>query len=79
MSFKASQGNNQIYNNADSFAMAFDEAWKDYPTKFGQSPTSREEKLKMILIEIENHPFIKEHPLKAKKVAEFRLRLLNLD
>ena len=27
MNFEASNGN--LYNNADSFAMAFDEAWKD--------------------------------------------------
>ena len=79
MRFKANQDNNQTYNNADSFAMAFDEAWKNYASKNKNSKKTPAEKTEVILEEIQTHPFLQEYPDKAKEVAEFRLRLLNLE
>ena len=65
-------------NNADSFAMAFDETWK---TCINNSPTSdldQNEKIKLVLSKIKGHPFLENHPSKALEVAKFRLRLLKL-
>ncbi len=78
MRFKANQDSNQTYNNADSFAMVFDEAWKNYVSKNTSSKKTPTEKIEVILKEIHNHPFLQEYPEKAREVAEFRLRLLNL-
>ncbi len=80
MSFQeAYKGNDRYYNNADSFAMAFDETWKNHSAKSVQEPSSKEQKLKFILSEIKDHPFMQDYPIKAKEIAEFRLRLLNLE
>ena len=79
MSFKASQGNNQTYNNADSFAMAFDEAWKNYSSKHTNGSETTVEKIEIILQQIQSHPFLKDYPDQAKQVVEFRIRLLNLE
>ena len=69
---------NKIYDNADSFAMAFDEAWKkDQSMK--QKEISQEDKLERVLAVIENHPFILNSPIEARRVAKFRIRLLNLN
>ena len=78
MSFKDSQANGNAYNNADSFAMAFDEAWQDYSSSNSKKPLSKEDKIDMILQKIQSHPFLKDYPEEAKEVAKFRLRLLNL-
>ena len=72
------QGSERFYNNADSFAMIFDDTWKSYSSKPDTLPISKEEKLDIILKEIEDHPFLKSHPHKALEIAKFRLRLLNL-
>ncbi|WP_320668250.1 hypothetical protein [Prochlorococcus sp. MIT 1307] len=80
MAFTSSnQGNDRYYNNADSFAMAFDDKWKSFSSQPNKSVTSKEEKIKIILSEIKDHPFLNEYPREAKKIAEFRLRLLKLD
>ena len=80
MSFSAeSQGGDGSYNNADSFAMAFDDAWKSYSSKKNQPPTSKEDKITLILNKIKDHPFLKSSPEKAKEIAIFRLRLLKLE
>ena len=65
--------------NADSFAMAFDEIWKNYISKLSQSELDPSEKLKIALSKIEDHPFFIKSPQQAKEVAEFRIRLLNLE
>ena len=66
------------YNNADSFAMFFDQAWKK--TKFDKKENlTIEEKIQTILQQNKEHPFIKSSPLQAVDVAKFRLRLLQLE
>ncbi len=79
MTFKSTPGNGYSYNNADSFAMAFDDAWKDYSSKKMNKNKSKDDKVEIILKQIENHPFLKDYPEKARQVAKFRLRLLDLD
>ena len=74
-----SQGNDRFYNNADSFAMVFDQTWKSYSAKNDKNPPSKEEKLKFILTKIKDHPFLQASPDQAKEIAQFRLRLLNLE
>ena len=73
------QDNDRLFNNADSFAMVFDEAWK----KFAIEDKSLEampkpQRLEKILLSLKDHPFVKASPKKAKEVAEFRMRLLKL-
>ena len=66
------------YNNADSFAMIFDKAWKENKFKNEDSITN-EDKIKKIIEENKEHPFIKSSPSQAINVAKFRLRLLQLE
>ncbi len=69
---------NSHFNNADSFAMIFDEAWKK--TKFEANENlTLEEKIKKIIEKNKDHPFIKNSPSEAINVAKFRLRLLQLE
>ncbi len=71
---------NQInyFNNADSFAMIFDEAWKKANFDSNRELTI-DQKIQTIIKENKDHPFIKNSKEEALKVAKFRLRLLNLD
>ena len=73
------QDNESYYNNADSFAMAFDDAWKEFSAREKQSALNTEEKLRLILSEIQNHPFLKNNSEQAEEIVRFRLRLLNLE
>ena len=68
----------QLFANADSFAMAFDEAWQ----RQERSPASRElpldETRRRVLDACADHPFMLRQPAMAEQVADFRIRLLNL-
>ncbi len=72
------QKNGNFYNNADSFAMIFDEAWKKAKFKSEEDLTI-EERIKKIIEQNKEHPFIQSSPSEAFRVAEFRLRLLQLE
>ena len=72
------QDQSNAYNNADSFAMIFDEAWKKNKSKAEENLTN-EAKIEKIIEENKDHPFIKSSPLEAINVAKFRLRLLQLE
>ena len=65
-------------NNADSFAMFFDEAWKKQAKDKNNTELDQNEKLNIALSEINEHPFLKNFPSQAREVAVFRIRLLNL-
>ena len=57
----------KLYDNADSFAMSFDEAWKkidcdDLPLKIDK-----------IFDVLSDHPFLISNPENAKKMVEFRI------
>ena len=72
------QNHDKSYNNADSFAMIFDEAWKN--TSFiGDESLTIDGKIKKIIQQNKDHPFIKSSPSEAFNVAKFRLRLLKLE
>lgn len=66
------------YNNADSYAHAFDEAWREENARTAEESPPREEKLERILAQIADHPFAQDDPAMARQVAEFRIRLLGL-
>lgn len=65
----------RLFNNADSFAMIFDEAWKNYQPEKDNHELSTDEKLKMVLERIKDHPFLIDSPSIALEVAQFRIRL----
>ena len=69
---------NQVFNNADSFALAFDEAWKRHNHLEPNHTLSREEKVELIFEQIAEHPFLVNQAAMARQVAAFRLRLLGL-
>ena len=75
MNLEALNGN--VYNNADSFAIAFDEAWKDCCLENNNDITI-EEKIKKTFDKIKTHPFLIENPLQSKNLAIFRIKLLGL-
>tara|TARA_Y100001968_G_scaffold312277_1_gene335280 strand:- start:92 stop:295 length:204 start_codon:yes stop_codon:yes gene_type:complete len=65
-------------NNADSFAMAFDKAWKSCINNSPNSTLDQNEKINLVLSKIKGHPFLENYPSQALEVAKFRLRLLKL-
>jgi hypothetical protein len=73
---RASAG--QVFNNADSYAMAFDEAWQDHDRRQPSHGLDSSAKLELILAAVAEHPFAAENPAMARQVAEFRIRLLGL-
>ena len=66
-----------LYNNADSFAMAFDAAWKDCDLESNKG-TKIDEKIEKVFEKIRNHPFLISNPIQSKNVALFRIKLLGL-
>ena len=57
----------KIYNNADSFAMSFDEEWKKFDCKDSRL------KIDKVLELLSDHPFLISDPKNARKIAEFRI------
>jgi hypothetical protein len=66
----------QLFNNADSFAMVFDEAWKRHNFEHPNHSLSVDEKLEKILAQVSEHPFALSSPQMSRQVAQFRTRLL---
>jgi len=75
MNLEASNGH--LYNNADSFAMAFDAAWKDCGLE-NNNDINIEEKIKITFEKLKTHPFLIKNPIEAKNLALFRIKLLGL-
>ena len=75
MNLEDSNGN--LYNNADSFAMAFDAAWKNF-TLENDKDIKLEEKIQITFEKIKTHPFLIENPKQSKNIALFRIKLLGL-
>ena len=69
--------NENLYNNADSFAIAFDAAWKDCASK-NDKDRKTEEKIEKAFEKIKNHPFLVNNPIESKNIALFRIKLLGL-
>ncbi len=68
----------RTFNNADSYAQAFDEAWQEHGRREPSHGLSSADKLDLILCRIADHPFAQDDPSQARQVAEFRVRLLGL-
>ena len=75
MNLEAFNGN--LYNNADSFAMAFDEAWKDCDLS-NIKDIKIDAKVEIAFENIKNHPFLISNPIQSKNIALFRIKLLGL-
>ena len=57
----------KLYDNADSFAMSFDEEWKKIDCEDLQL------KIDQVLELLSDHPFLLSNPDNARKMAEFRV------
>ncbi len=57
----------KLYDNADSFAMSFDEKWKIIDCE------DKRVKMDKVLELLSDHPFLVSNPENAKKMAEFRI------
>ena len=57
--------NENLYNNADSFAMAFDTAWKDCDLG-NEKDLKIDEKIRITFEKIKTHPFLIENPIQSK-------------
>ena len=57
----------KLYDNADSFAMSFDEAWKNIDCD------DLRLKIDKVFELLSKHPFLISNPENARKMAEFRI------
>ncbi len=58
---------NKLYDNADSFAMSFDEEWGKIVCD------DKSLKIEKVLEVLSDHPFLISNSENAKKLAEFRV------
>ncbi len=61
---------NKTYNNADSFAMAFDEEWQKIECD------NHNEKINKVINVLSEHPFVLSSPKLAFEIANFRINIL---
>ena len=57
----------KLYDNADSFAISFDDEWKNINCE------DLRLKIDKILEVLSDHPFFVSNPKNARKIAEFRI------
>ena len=58
---------NKLYDNADSFAMSFDEEWENIDCD------DLRLKIDKVFQLLSEHPFLISNPEDARKIAEFRI------
>ena len=58
---------NKLYDNADSFAISFDEEWEKIDCE------DLRLKIDKVFKNLSDHPFLISSPENAKKMAEFRI------
>ena len=58
---------NKLYNNADSFAMSFDEEWENIECDDIRL------KIDKVFELLSDHPFLISYPENARRMAEFRV------
>jgi hypothetical protein len=68
----------RLFNNADSFAQVFDEAWNRLSRGHASGSGGSEALLEAVLTQLADHPFAQSDPAMARQVGEFRIRLLGL-
>ena len=59
----------KLYDNADSFAMSFDEEWENIDC----DETDIRLKIDKVFELLSDHPFLISNPENARKMAEFRI------
>ena len=57
----------KVYNNADSFAISFDEEWKNIDCEDSRL------KIERVVELLSDHPFFVSNPENARNMAEFRI------
>ena len=57
----------KLYDNADSFAMSFDDEWRKIDCD------DLRLKIDKVFEHLSDHPFLVSNPENAKKMAEFRI------
>ena len=57
----------KLYDNADSFAISFDEEWKDFDCE------DLKLKIDKVFERLSDHPFLVSNPENTRKIAEFRI------
>ena len=57
----------KLYDNADSFAMSFDEEWENIDCD------DLRLKIDKVFEILSDHPFFISNPINARKMAEFRI------
>tara|TARA_B100002019_G_C20908016_1_gene421388 strand:+ start:175 stop:378 length:204 start_codon:yes stop_codon:yes gene_type:complete len=57
----------RLYDNADSFAMSFDEEWENIDCD------DLRLKIDKVFEILSEHPFLISNPINARKMAEFRI------
>ena len=57
----------KAYNNADSFAISFDEEWQKV------SCEDMTQKIEKVIKQLSNHPFVISNPDNARNIAKFRI------
>ena len=58
---------NKTYNNADSFAISFDEEWQKVDCN------DTKQKIEIIIKNLSDHPFVISNPENARNIAKFRI------
>jgi hypothetical protein len=69
----------RTFNNPDGFAMVFDRTWKQLAKTEGFADLSIDERIDLVIKQMDDHPFLQNEPEQARQVAIFRVRLLKLD
>ena len=57
----------KLYDNADSFAMSFDDEWQKIDCEDSRL------KIDKVFEHLSDHPFLLSNPENARKMAEFRV------
>ena len=60
----------RTFNNADSFAMSFDEEWQRFECE------DESLKIKKVIDLLSDHPFVQSSPETAFEIANFRINSL---
>ena len=60
----------RTFNNADSFAMSFDEEWQKFKCE------DEILKINKVIDLLSDHPFVQSNPERAIQIANFRIKSL---
>ena len=57
----------KTYNNADSFAISFDQEWQNVDCN------DKTKKIDKVIGNLSDHPFVLSNPVDARNIAKFRI------